>query len=84
MKKTFTINLGSVPMDYIASNEPIGNVKPILVLDNNVPPSAVDKDSLLHATILAAVTKELRNVTSEIHPLIYIYNAKDFPNGFND
>lgn len=84
MKKQFTLNLGSLAMDYVASNESIEGIKPILVVDVNLSNQEHGEDRLHHLSVLLAVPKEIREAASSSNPLVYIYNGKDFEDGFDD
>lgn len=84
MKKYFTLNMGLEEIDYVASNESIPDVKPILVVDANLSANEVGEDRLLHLSVLLAVPKEVLDAAKNTHPVIYIYNGKDFKDGFID
>lgn len=84
MKKLFTINLGLEEFDYVASNESVVDVKPILVVDGKLSANELGEDRLHHLSVLNAVPQEVRDAVTSSHPVIYIYNAKDFPNGSFD
>lgn len=81
MIKQFTFNLGLEEIDYIASNEAVKDVKAIMVVDGKLSSNEVGEDKLHHLSVLSAVPKEVRDAVSHSHPVIYIYNGKDFPNG---
>lgn len=84
MKKSFTINLGLEVFDYVASNDSVPDVKPILVIDGKLSEQEVGEDRLHHLSVLSAVPQEIRDGVRPSRPVIYIYNGKDFPNGFID
>lgn len=84
MKKVFTLNMGLVEVDYVASNELVKGIKPILVINKDMPLSQSNDEKLHHASILLAVPKEVREAATDEQPLIYIYNRKGFNHGFDD
>ena len=76
--------MGLEEIDYVASNESIPDVKPILVVDANLSSNEIGEDRLLHLSVLLAVPKEVREAANHSRPVIYIYNGKDFKDGFID
>lgn len=84
MKKQFTLNLGAVEIDYVATNEPIDGIDPILVIDKDLDNQETNTDKLHHVSVLLAVPLEVRAAATIEQPLIYIYNGKDLTDGLND
>ena len=84
MKKVFTLNMGLVEIDYVASNELVKGIKPILVVNKDMSLNQASDEQLHHASILLAVPKEVREAATDEQPLIYIYNRKGFNHGSND
>lgn len=81
MKKSFTLNMGLTEVEYVASNEAIVDVKPILMVDANLSADEAGESQLLHLSVLSAVPKEVREAAKDFPPVIYIYNGKDIKDG---
>ena len=84
MKKQFTLNLGLVTIDYVASNEVIPGFKTIMTVDSQLSSESSGGDTLHQLSVLSAVPKDVRDASTSTQPIIYIYNGKDFKDGLID
>lgn len=81
MKKQFTLNMGMVTLDYVASNEIIAGFKTIMAVDSNLSSDQSGEDTLHQLSVLSAVPTEVREACTSEQPIINIYNGKDFKDG---